>query len=57
MKFIVLLIRVMLLKGMQLHRHISRHGHQTKMTDPLRETNKLKEIDNATRETLWVSKY
>ena len=47
MKFMVLLIRVMLLKGMQLHRHIIRHGHQRKMTDPFTETNKLKEIDNA----------
>ena len=46
MKFIVLLIRVMPLKGMQLHRHISRHGHERKMTEPLRETDKLGETDN-----------
>ena len=47
MNFNVLLIGVMLFKGMQLHRHMNRHGHQRKMTDPLRETNKLCEIDNA----------
>ena len=52
MKFIGLLIGVMLLKGMQLHRHIGRHGHQRKMTDPLRETNKL--IDTAVDEQKHV---
>ena len=44
MKFIVFFIGVMLLiKGMELHRHRFRHGHQTQMTDPLRETDKSKE--------------
>ena len=37
----------MLLKGMQLHRHMNRHGHKRQMTDPQRETNKLNEIDKA----------
>ena len=37
----------MLLKGMQLHRHIHRHGHNGQMTDPQRETNELNEIDKA----------
>ena len=47
MKLIVLFIGVMLLKGMQLHRHINRHGHKRQMTDPKRETNQLHEIDKA----------
>ena len=47
MKLIVLLIGVMLFKGMQLHRHMTRHGHERVRTDPLRDTNKLREIDNA----------
>ena len=47
MKIIVLFIGVMLLKGMELHRHINRHGHKRQMTDPLRETNELNEIDKA----------
>ena len=37
----------MLLKGMQLHRHINRHGQKRQMTDPQRETNQLHEIDKA----------
>ena len=45
MKRIVIFIGVMLLKGMQLHRHINRHGHKKQMTDPQRETIKLGEID------------
>ena len=46
MKFIVQFMGVMLLKGMELHRHINRHGHKRQMTDPpQRETNKLGEID------------
>ena len=48
MKFIVLFIGVMLLKGMQLHRHTNRHGHKRQMTGPQRETNKLGETDKAT---------
>ena len=47
MKLIVLFIGVMLLRGMQLHRNINRHGHKRQMTDPQRETNKLNEIDKA----------
>ena len=47
MKFTVLFIRVMLLKGMELHRHINRHGHKGQTTDPQRETNELIEIDKA----------
>ena len=40
-KFIVFVIEVMLLmKGMELHRHRFRHGRQIEMTDPLRETDK-----------------
>ena len=47
MKLIVLFIGVMLVKGMQLHRHINRHGHKRQRTDPQRETNELGEIDKA----------
>ena len=47
MKFIVLFIGVMLLKGIELHRHINRHGHKRQMTGPQRETNQLNEIDKA----------
>ena len=45
MKLIFLFIGVMLLKGMELHRHINRCGHKRQMTDPQRETNKLNVID------------
>ena len=37
----------MLLKGMELHRHMNRHGHKGQMTDLQRRTNKLNEIDKA----------
>ena len=37
----------MLLKGMQLHRQMNRHGHKRQMTDPKIETNELGEIDKA----------
>ena len=47
MKFIVLFIGVMLLKGMELHSHMNRHGHKGQMTDPQRETNELNEVDKA----------
>ena len=47
MKFSVLFIGVMLLKGMELHRHITRHVHKRQMTDPQIETNELGEIDKA----------
>ena len=47
MEFIVLFIGVMLLKGMELHRHMNRHGHKGQMTDLQRETNELNERDKA----------
>ena len=47
MKFIVLIIGVMLLKGMELHRNINSHGFKRQMTDPQKETNELNEIDKA----------
>ena len=47
MKFTILFIGVMLLKGMQLHRHMNRHGHKGQMTDLQRETNELNEMDKA----------
>ena len=47
MKFTILFIGVMLLKGIELHRHRNRHGHNGQMTDPQRETNELNEIDKA----------
>ena len=53
MKFIVLLIGVMLLEGMELHRHRFRHGHQREMTDPLRETDKSRETHEI-KETVEV---
>ena len=37
----------MLLKGMELHRHMNRHGHTGQMTNPHRETNELNEVDKA----------
>ena len=37
----------MLVRGMQLHRHINRHGHKRQRTDPQGETNELGEIDKA----------
>ena len=33
MKFTILFIGVMLLKGIELHRHRNRHGHNEQMTD------------------------
>ena len=47
MKFSVLFIGVMILEGMELHRHINRHDHKGQMTGPQRETNELDEIDKA----------
>ena len=47
MKFTILFIGVMLLKGIELHRHRNRHGHNGQMTDPQREINELNEIDKA----------
>ena len=47
MKFIVLFVGVKLLKGMELYRHINRHGHQGQMTGPQSEPNELNEIDKA----------
>ena len=47
MKFIVILIGVMLVKGMQLHRHMNSHGHKRQMTDLQREINESGEIDKA----------
>ena len=45
MKFTILFIGVMLLKGIELHRHRNRHGHNGQMTDLQREINELNEID------------
>ena len=48
MKFIVFFVRVMLLiKGIELHRHRFRHGHQMHKTDPLKQTDKLRETDKS----------
>ena len=38
MKFSVLFIGVMLLRGIELHRHTNRHGHKRHKTDPQTET-------------------
>ena len=38
----------MLLRGIELHRHMNRHGHKRQRTDPQTEINyevELKEID------------
>ena len=43
MKFTILFIGVMLLKGIELHRHRNRHGHNGQMTDLQREINELDE--------------
>ena len=48
MKFTVILIGVMLLRGIELHRHMNRHGHKRQRTDPQTEINydvELEEID------------
>ena len=37
----------MLLRGMELHRHMNRHGHKGQKTDPQRETNELNKLDIA----------
>ena len=47
MKFTILFIGMMLLKGIKLHRHRNRHGHNGQRTDPQREINELNEIDKA----------
>ena len=47
MKFTILFIGVMLLKGIELHRHMHKHGHNGLMTDPQREINELNVIDKA----------
>ena len=39
MKFTVILIGVMLLRGIELHRHMNRHGHKRQRTDPQTEIN------------------
>ena len=48
MKIIIIFTGVMLVRGMQLHKHINRHDHKRQRTDPQRETNILGEIDKAT---------
>ena len=48
MKFTVILIEVMLLRGIELHRHMNRHGHKRQRTDLQTEIDdevELKEID------------
>ena len=47
MKFTVIFIGVMLLRGIELHRHRNRHGHNEQMTDLQREIDELNEIDKA----------
>ena len=47
MKFTVIFIGVMLLRGIELHRHRNRHGHNEQMTDPQREIDEFNEIDKA----------
>ena len=49
MKFIVIFIGLMLVRGVQLHmhRHMNRHGRKGQMTDPQREINQSGEIDKA----------
>ena len=39
MKFTVILIGVMLLRGIELHRHMNRHGHKRHRTDLQTEIN------------------
>ena len=41
MKFTILFIVVMLLKGIDLHRHMHRHGDNEQMTDLQKEINQL----------------
>ena len=47
MKFTILFIGVILLKGIELHRHTNRHGHKRQMTDLQREIDELNRIDKA----------
>ena len=47
MKFTILFIGMMLLKGIELHRHMNRHGHKGQKTDLQREINELNRIDKA----------
>ena len=47
MKFTILFIGVMLLRGIELHRHRNRHGHNEQKTDLHREIDELNEIDKA----------
>ena len=41
----------MLLRGIELHRHMHRHGHNRQRTDPQTERNELKEIDKPVDKT------
>ena len=43
MKFIALFIGVMLLKGIELHTHMNRRGHNGQMTGLTRDMNELNE--------------
>ena len=54
MKFTVILIGVMLLRGIELHRYMNRHGHKRQRTDrqteidyefELKASNALNEMD------------
>ena len=52
MKFTLILIGVMLLRGIELHRHMNRHGHKRQRTDPQTEIEydvELIEIDELNR--------
>ena len=59
MKFTLIFIGVMLLKGMELHRHMNRHGQKRHKTDPQKETDydvELNEIDNLDRRNKAVDR-
>ena len=52
MKFTIIFIGVMLLREIELHRHMNRHGHKRQKTDPQTEAEyvvELTEIDKLTQ--------
>ena len=61
MKFTLIFIGVMLLRGIELHRHVNRHGQKRHKTDPHTESEKdydgeLNEIDELNRINKAVDK-
>ena len=59
MKFTLIFIGVMLLRGIELHRHMNRHGQKRYKTDPQRETDynvELNEIDKLNQMNKAVDK-